>query len=79
MVIGTQWCGGCEGHVAQAQWVVVSGLAIFTRVQQEEKGDPNHLDGCGEFGSGGGMDESRGMVNDLDGQRFDAMWGRIFV
>ena len=68
-----------EGHVAQAQWVVVSGLAIFTGAQQEEKGDPNHLDGCGEFGCGGGMDESRGMVNDMDGQRFDAMWGRIFV
>ena len=38
-----------EGNVAQAQWVVVSGLVILTRMQQEVKGNPNHIDGHGEF------------------------------
>ena len=38
-----------EGNVAQAQWVVVGGLAVFTWTQQEVKGNPNHIDGCGEF------------------------------
>ena len=53
--------------------------AIFTGAQQEEEGDPNHLDGGGEFGHGGGVDESRGMVDDLDWEGFNAVWGRIFV
>ena len=38
-----------EGDVGQAQWVVVSGLAIFTWMQQEVEGDPNHIDRQGEF------------------------------
>ena len=46
----------CEGNMAQAQGVVVRGMAIFTGAQQEEEGNPDHLDGGGEFGHGGGVD-----------------------
>ena len=57
-------CGGgvefvvpdCEGNVAQAQGVIVQGVAIFSGAQQEEEGDPNHFDGGGEFDHGGGED-----------------------
>ena len=38
-----------QGDMAQAQWVVVGGLVIFTQMQQEVKGDPNHIGRCGEF------------------------------
>ena len=69
----------CEGNVAQAQGVVVRGVAIFPGAQQEEEGDPNHFDGGGEFGRGGGEDESRGVVDGLDWEGFNAMWGRIVV
>ena len=69
----------CEGNVAQAQGVVVCGVAIFPGAQQQEEGDPNYFDGGGEFGRGGGMDESRGVVDDLDWEGFNAMWGRIIV
>ena len=68
-----------EGNVAQTQWMVVIGFAIFTGAQQEEEGDPNHLDGGDEFGRGGSMDEGRGVVHDMDWEGFDMMWGRIFV
>ena len=44
------WPDG-EGDMAQAQWVVVSSLTIFTQMQQEVRGDPNHIDGRDEFGS----------------------------
>ena len=56
----------CEGNMAQAQGLVVRGMAIFPGAQQQEEGDPNHFDGGGEFGPGGGYDESRGVVDDLD-------------
>ena len=69
----------CEGNVAQTQGVVVRGMAVFPRAQQEEEGDPNHVDGGGEFGRGGGKDESRGVVDDLDWEGFDTMWGWIVV
>ena len=68
-----------EGDVAQAQGVVVRCVAIFTGAQQEEKGNPNHVDGGGEFGRGGCEGKGRGMVDDLDGEGFDAVWGWIFV
>ena len=46
----------CEGNVAQAQGVVVRGVAIFSSAQQEEESDPNHFNSGGEFGPGGGED-----------------------
>ena len=68
-----------ERNVAQAQGVIVGGVAVFPGAQQEEEGDPNHVDSGGEFGRGGGEDESRGVVDDLDGKWFDTMWGQIVV
>ena len=69
----------CEGNVAQAQGVIVGGVAVFPGAQQEEEGDPDHVDGSSEFGRGGSEDESRGMVDDLDWEGLHTMWGRIVV
>ena len=70
---------GCEGNMAQAQGVVVRGMEIFSGAQQQEEGDPNHFDGGGKFGRGSGEDESRGVVDDLDWEGFNAMWSRIII
>ena len=69
----------CEGNVAQAQRVIVGGVAVFPGAQQEEEGDPDHVDGGGEFGRGGSKDESHGMVDDLDWEGLHTMWGQIVV
>ena len=55
-----------KGDMAQAQGLVVRGTAVFTRAQQEEEGDPDHLHGHGELGCGVGMNGGSGMVDDLD-------------
>ena len=68
-----------ERDVPQAEGVIVGGVAVFPGAQQEEESNPNHVDGGGEFGRGGGEGESRGVVDDLDGKWLDAMWGRIVV
>ena len=68
-----------EGDVAQAQGVVVRGMAVFAGAQQEEEGDPDHLNGGSELGHGGGMGGHAGMVDELDREGLHSMWGGVLV
>lgn len=72
-------CPDPQLNILEVEWSCVGGSAgAFSRTQEIEKGKSNHVsDGLIAFVLGG-VGNSQNMTQDLDGNRFDTIWRRIF-
>ena len=66
-----------ESDVGEAKGVVVRGSAVFARTEEEEEGQPRHVD-C-SLAQRAGRGDGLGPMENLNGQRFDAGRGRVSV
>ena len=66
-----------EGNIFQSEWAICARVTVFTRAQQKEEANPGHVNSGPSIVISGVGYKCMGMVEDLDGERFDPRGGRV--